>query len=140
MQATEPSERFVRRVLISHARPIGGDDWVTGITGYLQPRSVEVRRAFTGTEAIGLVERGGVDAAIISTELPRMAGMTVLQIIRSLDNRLPCVVITADASKRTLQQALDLGAYSLLTLPVDLAALTRVVTGLFRRCLDLELE
>jgi len=136
---TRAAEDSVRRVLISHP---GRDsrEWVAGIAGFLEPRRVEVRQVFTGSEAIGLVERGGVDAAILSTELPRMAGWSVLRIIRSLDARLPCVMITDDASKRTLQQALDLRAYSVVTQPVDLAALTQVVVGLFRRYFELELE
>ncbi len=39
-----------------------------------------------------------------------------------------------------LQRALELGAYSVVTMPVDLASLRRVMAGLFRRCFDWELE
>ncbi|HUU85442.1 MAG TPA: response regulator [Phycisphaerae bacterium] len=115
-------------------------DWVRGITGYFEPRHVGVCRAYTGREAIGFVEEGGIDAAILSTDLPRMDGLSVLRIIRSIDNAIPCVVVTADASKRILQRALELQAYTVLTKPVDLAALRRVMVGLFRKRLRWELD
>jgi CheY-like chemotaxis protein len=99
-----------------------------------------VRRAYTGRETIGLVERSEIDAAILSVEMPQMDGLNVLRIIRSIDAELPCVMLTADASKRTLQRALELGAYSVVTQPVDPVALWRVMAGLFRRCFEWELE
>ena len=129
-----------RRVLISHGERSVEGDWVGGIAGYLKPRHVNVYRAYTGPEAIGFVERGGIDAAILSTDLPRMDGLSVLRIIRSIDVGLPCVVVTADASKRTLQRALELQAYTVITQPVNLAALTRVMAGLFRKRFQCELD
>jgi len=130
----------MRRLLISHADRAVGGEWITGLTDYFQPYPIEVRRAFTGREAIGLVEHGGIDAAILSVELPQMDGLNVLRIIRSIDAELPCVMLTAEASKRILQRSLELGAYSVVTLPVDLAALKRVLAGLFRRCFEWQLE
>jgi DNA-binding response OmpR family regulator len=140
MPVTETGRGPIGRVLVSDAGPVQRDDWVRSLSVYLEPRSVQVERVFTGRDAIGLVERGGIDAAILSSELPAMDGLSVLRIIRSLDSRLPCVMIVGDASKRTLQQALELQAYSVLIRPVDVAALRRVVTGLFRKYLDVELD
>ena len=129
-----------KRLLISQADRAGEGEWISGLTEYLEPYPIEVRRAYTGQETIGLVEGGRIDAAILATELPRMDGLSVLRIIRSLNAELPCVMLTADASRRILQRALELGAYSVVTLPVDLASLRRVMAGLFRRCFDWELE
>ena len=129
-----------KRLLISQADRAGEGEWISGLTEYLEPYPIEVRRAYTGQETIGLVEGGRIDAAILATELPRMDGLSVLRIIRSLNAELPCVMLTADASRRILQRALELGAYSVVTLPVDLASLRRVMVGLFRRCFDWELE
>lgn len=132
--------RSARRVLISHGDRSVEGDWICGITGYFAPRHVGVCRAYTGRQAIGFVERGGIDAAILSTKLPQMDGLSVLEIIRSIDTGLPCVVVTTDASKRTLQRALELQAYTVITQPVDLAALRRVMAGLFRRRFHCELD
>ena len=140
MMAIETSRPAVRQVLISHGQRSLEGDWVGGITGYLEPRRVNVCRAYTGPEAIGFVERGGIDAAILSTDPPRTDGLGVLRIIRSIDVGLPCVVVTADASKRTLQRALELQAYTVITQPVNLVALTRVMAGLFRKRLQCELD
>ncbi|MHC4610393.1 MAG: response regulator transcription factor, partial [Planctomycetota bacterium] len=129
-----------RRLLISYAPRALEGDWITGLSRHFQPYPLEVRRAYTGRETIGLVERSEIDAAILSVELPQMDGLNVLRIIRSIDAELPCVMLTADASKRTLQRALELGAYSVVTQPVDPVALWRVMAGLFRRCFEWELE
>ena len=139
MQPIEPALPTIKRVLISQAERSAMGGWVEGITGYFEPRSVTVRRVYTGREAIGAVDRGGIDAAILSTELPRMDGFSVLSIIRSIDKALPCVMVTSNASKHTLKRALELGAFSIITQPVDLEALTRVMAGLFRKCFDWEL-
>lgn len=135
-----PARRSAGRLLIS--RVAGGPeaDWVAGITSFLEARSVEVERAHTGRQAIDLVERGGIDAAILSAWTPRVDGLSLLRIIRSRDAGLPCVVVTTEVSKGTLQQALTLGAYSVVTEPVDLAALTRVTAGMFGKRSEWELD
>lgn len=128
------------RLLISRTAGAAQEGWVGGITSYLAERCIEVERVHTGREAISLVERGGIDAAILSDDLPRMDGLSVLRMIRSVDARLPCVMVAAEASPRTLQQALALRAYSVVTEPVDLAALTRVTAGMFGKRAEWKLD
>ena len=127
-------------VLISHTDRPGGTDWIGGLTTYFEHYSIGVRQVYTGPDTISLIEAGQVDAAVLSIDMPKLDGLGILRTIRSIDDRLPCVMVTADASSRTLRRALDLGAYSVVTRPVDLQAITRVMTGLFRRCLDWELD
>ncbi len=140
MMAKGAAQSSVRRVLISHGGRSAAGDWVGGITGYLGPRRVGVCRAYTDVEAVGFVERGGIDAAILSADPPRMDGLSVLRIIRSIDVSLPCVMVLGDASKRTLQRALELQAYTVLPQPVKLEVLTRVMVELFRKRFDCELD
>ncbi|MCP4250507.1 MAG: response regulator [bacterium] len=127
-------------VLIAHSDRLGGAEWIGGLTTYLEPHAIRVRRVYTGPDTISLIEAGQVDAAVLSIDMPRLDGLGILRTIRSIDDRLPCVMVTGDASSRTLRRALDLGAYSVVTRPVDLQAMTRVMAGLFRRCLDWELD
>ncbi|MCH7812602.1 MAG: response regulator [Planctomycetes bacterium] len=127
-------------VLISHTDRPGGTDWIRGLTTYFEPYSIRVRQVYTGPDTISLIEAGQVDAAVLSIDMPKLDGLGILRTIRSIDDRLPCVMVTADASSRTLRRALDLGAYSVVTCPVDLQAITRVMAGLFRRFLDWELD
>ncbi len=128
------------RVLISRATATGHDGWVDGLTHYLAWRSITVQRALSGREAISLVKRGGLDAAILSATTPHMDELSVLRIVRSMDSGLPCVMVTADASRSALQEALALGAYSVVTEPVNLDELTRVTVGLFRRHFEWKLD
>ena len=132
--------RLAGRLLIS--RVAGGPeaDWVAGITSFLEARSIEVERAHSGRQTIDLVERGGIDAAILSAPRPRADELSLLRIIRSRDAGLPCVVVTTEVCRGTLQQALTLGAYSVVTEPVDLGALTRVTAGMFGKRAEWELD
>jgi DNA-binding response OmpR family regulator len=133
MQEVQPSE--LRRVLISHVgRPGGG--WVDEITGFLTPRSVRVERSYTAPQTVGLIERGGIDVAILSDDLPEVRGLRLLDVVRSIDAQLPCVMVVRGSSQHSLHRALELQAYSVLNQPVSIASLRRVLTGLFRSRFD----
>ena len=132
MPSPIPARSPRARLLISQAARPGQDAWVDGITARLHGWRIAVERVYTGLEAVGLAERGGLDAAILAGDVPPWDGLSMLRVIRSFDTDLPCVVV-ADPSKRTLQQTLALGAYSVIPQPVDVTALSRVMAGLFRK-------
>ncbi len=140
MYCTDPAPWSSGRLLISRAASAAEERWIGGITSFLTERCVKVDRVHTGREAVSLVERGGVDAAILSEDLPRMDGLGVLRMVRSVDSSLPCVMLATDVSPRTLQQALTLGAFSVVTEPVDLSTLTRVTAGMFGRRAEWKLD
>lgn len=133
MPVPAPDQHPLARLLISQATGTGQDAWVEVITPRLRGWRIAVERAYTGREAVGLAERGGLDAAILAGDTPPWDGLSVLRVIRSFDAHLPCVLVAAEASKRTLQQTLALGAYSVIPQPVDVACLSRVMAGLFRK-------
>jgi len=119
-----------RQVLVSQSRraPAG---WVDGLTERLRPRGIEVRRAFDGPQSIRIVETGTIDLAVLSADLPRMDGLSVLRIIRSIDEALPCVFVAAKPTRRLLEQALALHAFTVLSAPVDAATVTDLVERMF---------
>jgi len=140
MMETPTLGRPVRQVLVSHpgARPEG--DWIAGLTRYLEEHEVAVQRAYTGRQAVELVDGGRVDAVVLSGDRPPMEGLSVLRIIRTIRADLPCVMVLTEVSTRSLQQALELGAYSVVRQPVDVLRLQRVMVRLFRRRFDWNLE
>jgi len=110
------------------------------LTAFLRRHLVQVQRAYTGRQAVEVVDGGGVDVVVLGGDRPPMEGLSVLRIIRSIRADLPCVMVLAEVSTRSLQQALELGAYSVVRQPVDVLALQRVMARLFRRRFDWSLE
>ncbi len=128
-----------RQVLVSQARRAPAS-WVDGLAAHLRGRGIGVRRAFDGPESIRIVETGAIDLAVLSADLPRMDGLSVLRIIRSINQSLPCVFVAKCPTRRLLEQALALRAFSVLPAPVDTAILTELVERMFRKFYDDEFD
>ncbi len=109
-----------------------------GLSGWLEPNGIAVHRASSGRQAIEIVERGQAQLAVVGMDLPRMDGLSVLRIIRSIDRQLPCVVVAGQPSGRVFQQALELEAYSVIAEPVDAGLLVELVARIYRKFYDRE--
>lgn len=137
------------KAVVTEARPYGcllasgsGDrlspGWVDGLSGWLEPNGIAVHRASSGRQAIDIVERGQAQIAVVGMDLPRMDGLSVLRIIRSIDQRLPCVLVAGQPSGHVFQQALELEAYSVIAEPVDPGLLVDLVIRIYRKFYDRE--
>jgi CheY-like chemotaxis protein len=51
--------------------------------------------------------------------LPRMTGLEALQVVRTINAMLPCILVTADANELLIRQALRARAYSVIPKPVS---------------------
>ena len=90
-------------------------------------------RVHTGPDTIRRVERGGLAAAVVCGDRGQIDGLSLLRIIRSIDEELPCWLVIRDATRQTLEAALALRVTSVLTHPVEVGelilALRRVLFG-----------
>ena len=112
--------------------------WAEGLSGWLEPNGIAVHRASSGRQAIEIVERGQAQLAVVGMDLPRMDGLSVLRIIRSIDRQLPCVLVAGQPSGHLFQQALELEAYSVIAEPVDAGLLVELVARIYRKFYDRE--
>lgn len=84
------------------------------------------------------------DLVAIDLRMPHVSGFDLLKQLRSLvpsGTFLPVLVLTADNSRNTRQEALALGAKDFLTKPIDVAeALLRIYNLLETRSLYVELQ
>jgi DNA-binding NarL/FixJ family response regulator len=108
-----------------------GSSWESELLTRLDPAGVAVRQAFTGADVLRLVETRTVHLALVS-DAPRIDGLSVLRMIRSIDASLPCVLVASGPDRRWLEQALALRAESVFSPPVDLELMCRLVTRLLR--------
>ena len=84
--------------------------------------------------AVGDAEQGlkwlktnSADCVLLDIVLPETSGLEVFQQIKTLDNKLPVIFITAGSSSETTIQAMQLGAYDYLVKPLNLPAVKELV-------------
>ncbi|MBI3860559.1 MAG: sigma-54-dependent Fis family transcriptional regulator [Planctomycetia bacterium] len=100
---------------------------VFSIEACLSSPELDVISACTGRAGIDLVRDQRPDAVILDVRLPDMSGLDVYDRIRSLDPRLPVIMLTAFARPETAIEAMQRGAFEYLLKPVDFARMREVV-------------
>jgi two-component system, response regulator PdtaR len=51
--------------------------------------------------------------------MPTLTGLDTLMLMRQINELLPCILVTADATERLIRQALSAHAYSVIPKPVS---------------------
>ena len=108
-----------RRLLVADGTD-AGPAWPADLRGFFRRAGVVVCHARCGAEAVERVEQGGLMAAVLVEGASESAGIDVLslvRIIRSIDQILPCWLVTNQTSRRTLERALDLRVNSIIHYP-----------------------
>ncbi|MCH8148821.1 MAG: response regulator [Planctomycetes bacterium] len=116
-----------RTVLLSHSQDGTASSWARGLDEALRPCGLTLFRVKTRAAALATVEKGGLAAAILIDDRPRVDGITLLRLIRSIDLVLPCWLVTAKATRRTLEAALNLSVCGVMETPTDAIEFTRTL-------------
>ena len=83
--------------------------------------------ASTAAEGWKLARQAVADAAILDVLLPDGDGIELFRKIRTIDNTLPVIFVTASGSSNTAIEAMQLGALDYLVKPLHVAEVRRVV-------------
>jgi nitrogen regulation protein NR(I) len=97
------------------------------IEKHFRSESLEVATASSGREALEQMARKRPDAVIVDVRLADMSGLDLFDRIRTMDPRLPVIIITAYAETETAIEATKRGAFEYLLKPVDIHQLREVV-------------
>ncbi len=84
--------------------------------------------AASGEEAVEIVECEQVDIVLLDMHMQVMTGLETLQIVKSIDALIPCILVTAAATESLKSEASDAEAYSVLEKPVRKAQLLHTVS------------
>jgi DNA-binding response OmpR family regulator len=92
--------------------------------------------AASGDDAFDLMAAGGLDLAILDLNMPDMSGPDVVKLYRASsvgDEKLPIIILSADATPAAKQESIEAGADEFLIKPVTsaslLAAISRLIAG-----------
>jgi DNA-binding NtrC family response regulator len=92
---------------------------VLAIKGLLAKEGYQVETAFSGEEALRLIESGSFHVVITDLSLGGITGLQVLERARAVDPDVAVIMITAYGSEKVAVQAMKLGAADYLPKPFD---------------------
>ena len=75
--------------------------------------------ATNGEEAVEIVQHEPVHLALLDYQMPRLTGLETLQLVRQIHALLPAILITADATREVMRQALQAHVFSVVPKPVN---------------------
>ncbi len=86
-----------------------------------------VDTATSGASALELVDRGNYDVALLDLKMPGMSGVELFREIKSRSSGTVAVIISAYASTSSAEEALQAGAWQILSKPVDIAQVMQCI-------------
>ena len=113
------SQRQRGKVLVAD----DNDDVRLTIAEYLRAQGFEVAEAGDGFDTLLQIKRARPGAVVLDLVMPRLGGLEALKQIRQFSPETIVVVVTGLVDPAVHEQALSSGAATVLTKPVDLAAL-----------------
>src|SRR5207302_5064461 len=85
----------------------------------VEPEGFHTILAESGEEAVDIIRVERVHLALFDMHMPRMTGLEALEVVRTINAVLPCILVTADANELLIRQALRARAYSVIPKPVS---------------------
>jgi CheY-like chemotaxis protein len=99
----------------------------------VEPEGFRTYLASSGEEAVDIVREEPVHLALLDMHMPRLTGLETLELMRQVNQVLPCILITGDATEDVMRQAFRVRAYSVIPKPVSKSVvLYMVVRALVR--------
>jgi CheY-like chemotaxis protein len=85
----------------------------------LRARGFDTVQAADGGEAVEIVRMSMVHLVFFDLHMPRLTGLEALQIVRQMNDLLPAILMTADATRDVMRQALAEKVHTVLPKPVS---------------------
>jgi two-component system chemotaxis response regulator CheY len=90
--------------------------------------------ASSGEEAVDIVHEQGVHLVLLDMHMPRLTGLETIQLMRQVNARMPCILVTGDVNERLLRQACQVRVYSVIPKPVSRNVVLYTVVRALGRC------
>ena len=108
-------------------------DLSSWLTRLLTQSGYAVEQAFTGEEAAQFLLTQSYDAILLDLTLPGVKGQTLLKNLRSRNNDVPVLIISAQDKLQDIIEHLNLGADDYLAKPFAIEELEARLRSLLRR-------
>jgi len=94
--------------------------FVTTLSDRIQRRDFSSSVAFTGEQALQIVDDQVPDVMILDLKMPGIGGMEVLRRVKKAYPRVKVIILTGHGSEQDKKEALSLGAFVYLQKPVKI--------------------
>ena len=85
----------------------------------VEPEGYRTLLASSGEEALDIVRQERVHLALLDVHLPRLTGLETIPLVHQINEVLPCILVTANATEDLIRQAFTVRAYSVIPKPVS---------------------
>ena len=109
------------------------EGWHQTVRGLLEPQGVQTLSARSGREALQLIERQPIHAAVLDQQMPQLGGMQVIKLMREMAKAPPAILLAGDLNSHLLREALGMHVFSVLSKPVDFNLLLDTLARVLRR-------
>jgi DNA-binding response OmpR family regulator len=97
------------------------------VSEFLQRRGYRIKTAANGEEALSLIRQSPPDLVLLDIYMPCMTGVEMLRQVSKSHPAVGVIMLTASQDEPLLKAALDLGAFDVLSKPIDLRQLELAV-------------
>ena len=111
-------------------------DFVSTLAERLQMRGLEPQVAFSGEQALEILENSIPDIIVLDLKMPGIDGLEVLRRVKKCHPQIQVIILTGHGSERDEAAARRWGAFDHLQKPVDINDLVQVMERAFRQKTD----
>ena len=94
---------------------------------YFSEEGYDVVTASTGSQGLQRFRDNSADAVILDIRLPDMEGFDVLEDLRSVNENVKVIMITAFHDEKTIRRAVEKGSFAYIKKPINLDDLDSAV-------------
>lgn len=110
--------------------------WREALVEAFPPPKFRTLLAADGAEAVEIVKHEHIDLVLLDMHMPRLSGLDTIRQVRTFRAELPCILISGELDERIRRDALELRAFSVLSKPIRLLEVRRVVHQALRCVYD----
>ncbi len=111
-------------------------DFVESLAERLQIRDYKVTTAFSGDEAIKLIEENDFDVIVLDVQMPGKSGVETLKEIKNIEQLAQVIMLTGHATVKTAIEGMKNGAFDYLMKPTETDELIKMINKAFKLVTD----
>jgi DNA-binding NtrC family response regulator len=93
--------------------------FVSVLSKRISKRHIDVRKAFSGVEAIQILRKERFDVAVLDLKMEDMDGIEVLKVFKKMAPDLQVIMLTGHGSEIAAREGMEHGAMDYLVKPCD---------------------
>ena len=109
------------------------EEFVTALAERMQLRGLDPKVAFSGEQALEVLERSLPDVIVLDLKMPGIGGLEVLRRVKKRYPQVQVIIVTGHGSDRDEAAARRLGAFDHLQKPVEINDLVHIMEQAFRQ-------